>query len=1160
MRSRVLSHEKVVLSYLSRLAREQERHTAGQGKSGPSSRFTALPVRQQRIELYLSLSWATSSGLVSPPSRPKVGSGNILNIANNVLSVVSVSPPPSSGSLHCALFESKQQVGTGATADSGEHVVETHGEKVARCLSTDLCYSYWTTDTDPQDNTTHIKWIKRGCGRNWPNCNQSTCVATPRPDGDFFCCCRGHMCNSVVHIEQPTTTPVAEVQATNHSEEDMMLWIIVISIAVFVVIVSILTAVLIRFRQTKPQPNLPEVEEKPSSPCIDLESVKFLESIGQGRYGTVYRAMVRDEVVAVKLFPQHYKASYQNEKYIYSLPLMEHTNLLSYLGGGDQVRADGNLYYGIVLSYCPKGRLSSYLAENTLDWPTFCHIVLTATRGLAHLHSDIRKGDLVKPCVSHRDFNTRNLLLKNEMSCVVSDLGFAIHTQGSKYYINGEEQHAETSSLTDVGTLRYMAPEVLEGAVNLRDCEAALKQIDIYALGLVLWECAARCHDLYQGLQTPPYKLPFQAEIGLHPTFEQVQVLVARNKARPLFPTVWKDSNPAIRLLKETIEDCWDHDAEARLSAMCVEGRLSDLPLLWDRYKASLNVNGISPSINPMSSHIIQRPNDILVSLGSNGGRIINNPINNCDKDSSVSEATVETTLSGSPSEPLQELLFGKNHLLSNLQQPVAPLQPHQGRNPCMERNLIREITQELTVAGNTLIDNLNTDQNNSNDINSLNAINSANLLDGIDMHQALDAQVLTNEHLVPLLNSQSNVSVSAAPRPTPPVLPPIPYVQNDMRTGEGQPKRQNTAQEVRDCNFDGRGSSWKRLKVAWEDKLRKFLPHRRNIHNEDEERQEILVTPTSSSVSEPPTPLNTTILPTSNININVNSQLPLQTQVLLTNGGPHTVISPNHAINVNYSPVNINHIAETEIGIAKLQLQNGFTPVIRSRQGSKDSGLNKSSENSFSFMDSDNSCEKLKRPTTLSLSEKKENDLLAIALKQSIALSQSDQNVAADKTPSPDAENCDLEFIPVLRPAKQRVKTPRHPINPRLSLYDDRIMSWVDGQQLDSVGDHLGLDETLSHSLPLHMNMLHHTQQQEQRHQQQNQQKNILCSTENSSACSSASQSSSSLSHSKAAAASSSNSSSSDHSNSLSSQSSLGQNVINAGAPHSKIRLTAVV
>ena len=54
--------------------------------------------------------------------------------------------------------------------------------------------------------------------------------------------------------------------------------------------------------------------------------------------------------------------------------------------------------------------------------------------------------------------------------------------------------------LLQVGTLRYMAPEVLEGAVNLRDCEASLKQIDMYALGLVLWEIGSRCSDLYQGM------------------------------------------------------------------------------------------------------------------------------------------------------------------------------------------------------------------------------------------------------------------------------------------------------------------------------------------------------------------------------------------------------------------------------------------------------------------------------------------------------------------------------------------------------------------------------------------------------------------------------------------------------------------------------------
>ena len=54
-------------------------------------------------------------------------------------------------------------------------------------------------------------------------------------------------------------------------------------------------------------------------------------------------------------------------------------------------------------------------------------------------------------------------------------------------------------SFSQVGTLRYMAPEVLEGAVNLRDCEASLKQVDIYAVGLIFWEIGSRCSDLYQG-------------------------------------------------------------------------------------------------------------------------------------------------------------------------------------------------------------------------------------------------------------------------------------------------------------------------------------------------------------------------------------------------------------------------------------------------------------------------------------------------------------------------------------------------------------------------------------------------------------------------------------------------------------------------------------
>jgi len=42
----------------------------------------------------------------------------------------------------------------------------------------------------------------------------------------------------------------------------------------------------------------------------------------------------------------------------------------------------------------------------------------------------------------------------------------------------------------------------------------------------------------------PEFSLPYQAEAGNHPTFEEMQLMVSRNKVRPKFPEVWKEYNP----------------------------------------------------------------------------------------------------------------------------------------------------------------------------------------------------------------------------------------------------------------------------------------------------------------------------------------------------------------------------------------------------------------------------------------------------------------------------------------------------------------------------------------------------------------------------------------------------------------------------------------
>jgi hypothetical protein len=40
--------------------------------------------------------------------------------------------------------------------------------------------------------------------------------------------------------------------------------------------------------------------------------------------------------------------------------------------------------------------------------------------------------------------------VKTDLSCCLCDLGFAMKISGSKYFHNGEEQHAETKSINDV--------------------------------------------------------------------------------------------------------------------------------------------------------------------------------------------------------------------------------------------------------------------------------------------------------------------------------------------------------------------------------------------------------------------------------------------------------------------------------------------------------------------------------------------------------------------------------------------------------------------------------------------------------------------------------------------------------------------------------------
>lgn len=55
--------------------------------------------------------------------------------------------------------------------------------------------------------------------------------------------------------------------------------------------------------------------------------------------------------------------------------------------------------------------------------------------------------DLYKPAVSHRDLNSRNVLVKADGTCVIIDFGLSMKLTGNRPARHGEEENAAISEV-----------------------------------------------------------------------------------------------------------------------------------------------------------------------------------------------------------------------------------------------------------------------------------------------------------------------------------------------------------------------------------------------------------------------------------------------------------------------------------------------------------------------------------------------------------------------------------------------------------------------------------------------------------------------------------------------------------------------------------------
>ncbi|XP_050184878.1 serine/threonine-protein kinase PAK 3-like [Myiozetetes cayanensis] len=238
------------------------------------------------------------------------------------------------------------------------------------------------------------------------------------------------------------------------------------------------------------------------------------ENIGQGGFGTVYRAFdaVTGGEVAIKQVKLHQQSKEELLKEILVLRDKNHPNIVTYL---DSYLVRQELW--LVMEHMDGGSLMDVISETWMAVGQIAAVCRECLQGLAFLHSN---------WVIHRDIKSDNILLGLDGAVKLADFGLCAQLT---------PEHRKRSSM--VGTVYWMAPEVVRS-------QPYGPKVDIWSLGIVAVE-------MLEG--EPPY---FKQSPSM------AQDLIARERT-PKLQNPWLHSS----LLHDFLNCCLQRDEERRASA-----------------------------------------------------------------------------------------------------------------------------------------------------------------------------------------------------------------------------------------------------------------------------------------------------------------------------------------------------------------------------------------------------------------------------------------------------------------------------------------------------------------------------------------------------------------------------------------------------------------
>ncbi|KAG6877905.1 hypothetical protein C0993_002387 [Termitomyces sp. T159_Od127] len=268
------------------------------------------------------------------------------------------------------------------------------------------------------------------------------------------------------------------------------------------------------------------------------------QKIGVGFFSDVYRGTWRGRTVAIKvLAPTTPRALFVREVQVWRA--LRHPGVLRLFGASS---ACGERPWFFVCAYMRRGSLVEFLkrvemgaegaagaagASGRVVFPIWeegragrhegdlYRFMLEIAQGMEYLHGN---------GVLHGDLKAANVLVDDDVHCVISDFGQS-EMKSEAYRISG--------TAPPRGTLRWQAPELMSGESQL----ALTSQMDVYAYAILCVEIVAMG------------KLPWPLADD-----EAVRHFVLRENTRPALPFS-RFNTPQ---LQDLLRVCWHHDPSVR--------------------------------------------------------------------------------------------------------------------------------------------------------------------------------------------------------------------------------------------------------------------------------------------------------------------------------------------------------------------------------------------------------------------------------------------------------------------------------------------------------------------------------------------------------------------------------------------------------------------